>query len=149
MIKLRHPALEIVRPRLPTVRPPCAPGLPRRNRLPEIPEIPEIGQKFCGAISAGGRKEQKRLAEIAGNAEIPRQMVGAGTRECAECYASTPKPARWIALVMAARSAPSGRRISPLLRSTEIGAVPAPVAARVTAFTQPSQSMPVTLRMSS
>ena len=46
-------------------------------------------------------------------------------------------------------SAPSGRRISPLLRSTEIGAVPAPVAARVTALTQPSQSMPVTLRMSS
>jgi hypothetical protein len=46
-------------------------------------------------------------------------------------------------------SAPTGRRISPLLRSTEIGAVPAPVAARVTALTQPSQSMPVTVRISS
>src|SRR3977135_3639868 len=54
-------------------------------------------------------------------------------------YGATPKPARWIALVIAGTSAPDGRRISPLLRSTERGAVPAPVAARVTAFTQPSQ----------
>src|SRR5262249_61552618 len=54
-----------------------------------------------------------------------------------------------MARVMAETSAPAGRRISPLLRSTEMGAVPAPVAARVTALTQPSQSMPVTFRMSS
>src|SRR5882724_34521 len=121
----------------------------RPNPLPEIPQIPEIGRRFCGAISAGVRKAQKRLAEIAGNAEIPRRMVGAVNPEGAESYASTPKPARWIALVIAGTSASDGRRISPLLRSTEIGVVPAPVAARVTALTQPSQSMPVTLRMSS
>jgi hypothetical protein len=63
--------------------------------------------------------------------------------------APTPNPARSMARLIAVMSASIGRRISPLRKSTESGAVPAPVAARVTAFTQPWQSMPVTLRMSS
>src|SRR5260370_20412871 len=111
-------------------RAPAQPPKPTAGNTANTGNWPKILHKRFLQATA---QRKKRLAEIAEKAS----------------YASTPKPARWIALVMAARSAPSGRRISPLLRSTEIGAVPAPVAARVTASAQPAPTMPVTLRMRS